>query len=856
MWPTEELAPLRSEQDNSLSHVSGCAAVTWVTTEARAAAVAALLLAAGAGAQESPGYTIRDNVLRAETRRDWQGWSIAVGAATISPDGAVTPRFQRKHVDVAVEEGSAEAGSNVALAPLAFDGDPTTAWEPDLSAPKRDWWMELKLPRVVVVDSVVLRFVEEDLGQPFLQFLVAGWRHHPPLDPSRYVIIGTDISAFWEVYRTDRPNRTERRIAFVPRTTEKSNDAFEGDALEVLHIQVTDSEGLRYREVAEGTWKALAEADRGGVDYYRRSADGRQTLTTETIYRELGPGRQGRVRFFRRERPRLAEIEVWTNGDDLAHGVIKRGARNTILSRGRELDIYSVVTDGNPTSGPSFNSGGISYFLDLGTRFWVDAIDLLTDHPGGGALAYAIDLSDGSLAPDGSVLWRRNAIDERAEANFRHFAIEPTRVRYLRLRANLNDPISLTEVMLYGEGYVAEAVLTSPMIEIGGRRGLVAMAWDATTPPGTRIDIQTRTGSAIADSLVYLDSDGNIVTEERYTTRLPRVKKGPILVYKVPGPGFSGWCDPYAGSGEEIRSPRTERYLQIRARVVADTTSKYGPPAELRAIRIALADLYTDEIVGEVYPTRSLEVGVAEPRTFYLRPTYSNSEQGFDLIRIAATAPTELDVVDVAAGREADFRDGTARRFAADRIERQTSGRDTLLLQLPAMLRRGVERVEVRLRSTLYGHIAAFDAAVKASDSAGSWQLVEVGEAAAEVRSETNVVLSVEDNRLLSPLRVEPAAITPNGDGVGDAAVFRFELSRVTGPKEVRFVVHDLGGRRVRVLSQARLDPQGAYEVTWDGRDDYGDPVPPGTYLVRVAVDAESARADGTARLATVAVAY
>jgi hypothetical protein len=815
-----------------------------------------LLGAVGGHAQNLPGYRIRDNVLRVESRNDWRGWDIAVGAAQISRDGTVTPSFLRKRVNIALEEGKAIAGSNEHLASLLFDGDLTTAWEPDLEAPERDWWIQLQLPRVVVVDSVVLRFVDEDRGQPFLQFLVAGWRRHPPLDAKRYVILGTEVSAFWEIYRTDRPNRTERRIAFVPRTTEKANDAFGGDALEVLHIQVTDSDRLRLRELAEGTWNALPAGDRGAVDYYRRSPSGRQTLTTATIYRELAPERQGRVRYFLRERPRLAEVEIWINGDNLTHGLIKRGARNTILSRKREYDIYSVVTDGNPTSGPSFSSGSMSYFLDLGTRFWVDALDFLTDYPSGGSVRFSVDLSDGALAPDGSVLWARDVIDENVAANFRHYDLPPRRVRYLRFRADSSGPISLTEVMLYGEGYVAEAVVTSPMIELGGRRGLVSIEWDIETPIGTRVEIQTRTGPTIADSLVYLDNVGNIVTEQRYTTRLPRVKRGEIIVHKVPGPGFSGWSDPHIESGEEIRSPRTERFLQIRAQVLADTTSKFGPPAELRAIRIQLADLYTDEIVGELFPTRSLTVGAPEPHTFYLRPSFSNSEQGFDQIRIVATAPTELDIVEVAAGSNADFLAGSPELFTASDVERIATGADSLVLQLPRMLRRGIERVEVRLRSTMYGHIAAFDAAIRASDARGSWQLVEVGDTIDDIASETNVVTSVEDNRVLSPLRIEPAVLTPNGDGVNDEAVFRFEVSRATGPKEVRFDIHGLGGHRVRQLSQSRLDPRGAYEVTWNGRDDAGQPVPPGTYLVRVEVDATSDRARGTVRLATVTIAY
>ena len=95
--------------------------------------VASLLWLSSAHAQES-GFTFRDNVIRVETADHWRGWDIAVGAATITEDGSVFPRFHRKRVNLALEN-TILAGSNQHLAHLAIDGDPDTAWEPDLNAP-------------------------------------------------------------------------------------------------------------------------------------------------------------------------------------------------------------------------------------------------------------------------------------------------------------------------------------------------------------------------------------------------------------------------------------------------------------------------------------------------------------------------------------------------------------------------------------------------------------------------------------------------------------------------------------------------------------------------------------------------
>jgi hypothetical protein len=824
----------------------------------------------GLGAQP-PGYSIVDNQIRVETAEHWQSWTVAVGAASITPEGTVSPRFLRKRVNAALDApkfgtdppGGAVAGSNLEAARFILDGDPNTFWGPDLDDSARDWWIQLRLGRVVVVDSVVLRFAEEDQGDPFLQFDVMGWRRPPPLAPSKYNITGTGISALWVIYRTDRPNRSERRISFVPRTTEPANTEFEGDPLDVIHILLTDSDVDRRRQVGEQTYANLPADARGAIDHYRLSGSGRQTLTRAEAYANLPPERQGAVRYYRRERPRLAEVEVWTAGDNLNLGLVSAGARATLQTErsNQAQDLSTLVTDGDFSTGPSsplFSREYITFFEDLGTIFWVDTIDFLTDYLGNAIYEFDVDVSDGSLAPDGSVLWSPVA-RERVSARFRSFDIGPTRVRYLRTRFRTRSgtaQISMMEALLYGEGYVAEAHLASDVIDLGGRKGLVTIEWEADTPEGTKLEISTRTGNTLSQRTIFRDSDGREVTEDRYRRRLPEVKKGEVTSYYEPGEEFSDWSLPYTRSGEEIRSPRTRRYLQVQVRVLADTTSKLGPPASLHSLRINLADLYTDNVTGEVWPTRVERIGEAEPRSYFLHPVFGSDDRGFDEIRVVATAATFLDVVEVRAGTRQDFLDGAERIIPAQAIVRAPTGRDTLVMRLPVMLRPGVELVEVRMETTVHGNSAAFEAAVKEAAYGGAWQLAEVGDATPMVNSETNVVVALADNRVLSELRIEPVVFTPNGDGVNDATTFSFGFSRVTGPKQLALSVYDLRGRRVRHLPRTRPDPRGSWTIPWAGDDDGGRPVPPGIYVVRLEVDAESDRAENTQRTGIVHVAY
>lgn len=816
---------------------------------------------------QARGFAVVGNQLRVESPQHWSEWDVSVGAASISPDGSVTPQFLRRQVNASLDAssfgdppGGAAAGSNPETASYIHDGDLSTFWGPDLDDLAEDWWIQLRLGRTVVVDSVVLRFVGPDVGEPFLQFDVLGWRRPPPLSPSANVLTGTDVSRLWVLYRTDRPLRDERRIAFVPRTTESASEGFVGDPLDVLHILITDSDNERLREVAPTTWSAMPEEARGAIDHYRRSSSGRLTRTSAAAYEALIPERQGPVRHFLRERPRLAEIEVWTAGDNINHGLVTRGAVTTLTTRYDEFDLSTSITDGDYSTGPSrvvFKGEKNELYEDLGTLFWIDRMHFLTDYISGSIYTFDVDVSDGSLAPDGSLLWRSIG-EQRVSARYRQFHMAPSRVRYVRARFGARSgsvQASVMETMLYGEGYVAQAELTSDVLDLGERKGLTTIEWRADTPEGTWMELSTRTGNSLSERFIYHDSDGNVVSETRYKTRLPRVKQGRILSTFEPGEDFSPWSPAYVRSGEEIRSPRTRRYLQVRARIAADTTSRDGPPAQLHSLRVNLVDLYVDELTSQLWPTRVQRIGEPEPRSLFLRAQHGSSQQGFDQVRITASAPTALDLVDLRVGSADAFRRQTPRLIVGARVERRSSLGDTLELIVPERLGTDVELIEVRLLSTQFGHSAAFEAAIKNSARQGDWQIAEVGLARPEARSASTVAVAVADNLVLSQLTVEPAVCTPNGDGINDVVHFRFQLSRLP-LSPPRLAIHDLSGRRWRQLDEVRTDSRGSYEILWDGSDAQGRPVPAGTYVVQLQVEAQSGRAEAVHRLRAVTVAY
>lgn len=82
--------------------------------------------------------------------------------------------------------------------------------------------------------------------------------------------------------------------------------------------------------------------------------------------------------------------------------------------------------------------------------------------------------------------------------------------------------------------------------------------------------------------------------------------------------------------------------------------------------------------------------------------------------------------------------------------------------------------------------------------------------------------------------------------------VIRIDLAKVQVPEPVTVRIHDLSGRPVRTLWRDREVTAGRHRVEWDGRDDAGQVVVPGIYLVRVEVRADR----GAEWVGTVGVVY
>lgn len=156
--------------------------------------------------------------------------------------------------------------------------------------------------------------------------------------------------------------------------------------------------------------------------------------------------------------------------------------------------------------------------------------------------------------------------------------------------------------------------------------------------------------------------------------------------------------------------------------------------------------------------------------------------------------------------------------------------------------------IQIRFRATMFRDATSFDTRVvdrRLTD--GRFETVYQTAEAADidlvspggelvVRFRSNENLSIVGN-----VRLSSSTVTPNGDDINDVTRLSFALLKLTRPVEATFDIYDLQGRRTRGLMNEALG-DGHHEVSWDGTDEHGVPVPPGTYVYRLTLDGDEGR--------------
>ena len=848
---------------------------------------------------QSAGHLIRDNQVVVNSRSHWQNWTFPPGTLAISPAGAVQTRRIEKDTNAALDivdylrfnppaslgdkapetialVDAIEGGSNAADVAKAFDGDRTTYWEPDPPSDEIDlasqWWFVVDLGRLVFAKKLVVRFVEEGLGDPFLLFEVLV---SDGLEPKR--LQGSGTRAFATVLRTLSRNKSQR-VFEVDLTGQPP--ALDAVPVRFVQFLATGTDGPLGAEIAQAEYERLA-ADQGAVQHFKRQLDGREVPVAQKVYELLDEERRGAIRYFRRERPRLAELEVWNAGDELVAGLLDRGG--VIATTAAQTVAFKSLIDGDLATFSGIYFGVESavadpekeLVFDLGAFYWIDTYRLAYSGLGGtrfgSFLNYRIGFSDGSLAADGQLKWTTRATKSQRQtsrgvapkARFEGIQFEPIKARFARIQWTM-EPIgsqiaTMAEMQLYGEGFQPEVSLESELIRLGGSRNLHSIEWDADEPPSTRVLIQTRTGDELGQVLHYFKNDGTEVTEEQYG-KLLSIFKGDIVAEEVPKGNWSDWSEPYSrAGGSPVASPSPRRFLKIRATLLS------ADPALspiLRSVRLHFSEPVAQNLRAEIDPFEVDRLGIERSFSLYVQPHFERLDPGFDELLLTAPANMALHPVGVFGGRADEFNAGADGVSALDPVEVMPTEPDSLLMRFPSIGPHGaIEILRLDFTTALFATGAVLQASLRNSraDDGGTWQRVDPGAVLAHIPGNTTTLISVsEPQALLTDVAMRPAVFSPNGDGINDATFFLFKVVRVEDDSPVEAAICQLNGRRVRVLAERRPLSAGSYEMGWDGRDEYGDLVPPGLYCVRLHIRTNTAGANVKDKtiLRTVAVTY
>jgi hypothetical protein len=841
---------------------------------------------------QSLGHRITATQVIVDRASHWNVWDFPPGTVDVSASGEVASARLVSNVNAALdivdflrlhppgdirkepEEitilDAVRAGSNVDGVVNVLDGDPTTYWQPDEASEDRpvsdQWWFTIDLGRYVIADRIVLTFAED--ADPLLLFDV--------LISDGFKPFGVDEIQFTPILQLFTPNKTQREFVIEL----KGQDEAPGRGLRYLQLIATGSDGPRGSVIDEEEYRRRLEeepATVGIVDYYRRQADGRQIRVDPLVYEQLSDSQRGDVVHYRREIPRLAEVEVWSLGGEILKGVAARGGTVTesdgniltgVLADGEVLNLASI-TVGAPV--PPFPPEG-SVSFDLGAFFWIDREWILFPwaRSGGKFGEYRIEYSDGSLAADGTIRWTA-AVTRQGNRDFatghEYNEFEPVKARYYRLifpRMSNYGLVVIGEMGLHGVGYLPEVTLESDLIRLGSSRNLLSIEWDAVTPPGTQVLLQTRTGNELEIVRHFYKQVNPAlprveVTETEYNALRNSWKAG-IEEEELLGSDWSDWSEPYAlAAGSPITSPSPRRYAKMRATLLSDRPEQQPT---LRSARLNFIRPVAQQLVGEIARVDIDPLGVPVVLSLYVRPVFQGGDPGFDQLLLTGPADMKFDFVGLYAGAAADFETEVPdlASLQVDDTAVLSTSADSLQVSFGRLTSAsGVEVVRLDFHTTLFSSGALLTASLQNAALGGGWQRVDVGDALSSVASNSTTLVGREaSRRLFADVTVPTPVATPNGDGVNDTAVLAFAVLLVADATPVEVEIRDLAGRLVRRITEQRARGAGRYEVAWDGLNDNGDLVAPGLYLARVRLDADLGGADltDTEIVRTLAVAY
>jgi hypothetical protein len=352
--------------------------------------------------------------------------------------------------------------------------------------------------------------------------------------------------------------------------------------------------------------------------------------------------------------------------------------------------------------------------------------------------------------------------------------------------------------------------------------------WEADVPVGSKLQLRSRSGNALAPFYTFYDRKNDEVTEEKWKSS-PAVLRGRLDTSLVVSEDWGAWSNEYQLSGEPFKSDSPRRFVQLE--MILSTDDPQLAPV-VSALSIEYEDALVQGAMGSIVP-RQTRANEDTRFTYTLWPRMEAGDSGFDVLRFTVPSPVQTAAVELSINGEV---------VAPASVEQLG---DSLLVNLPRAVTD--DSLQVSFTTRLVKNATLFPLDLGQRVRPGLWQSVEP----AERRS--NLVMLPDlpgGGSLIGDLSFSSPVLTPNGDGINDAVEVRFVVLKATAVAPV-VEIFGLSGRIVATLV-AEEDGL-ARRASWSGRNAAGQVVVPGLYLCRIELGTQAG--EDTA-LHSIAVAY
>ena len=442
-------------------------------------------------------------------------------------------------------------------------------------------------------------------------------------------------------------------------------------------------------------------------------------------------------------------------------------------------------------------------------------------------------------------------------------------VRFIRLqrKPSIDDGVrgvqqgTIGEFELKGAGVPRRVIYISQVIDLGRIVNFGNIYWSATpmryvngvaeevTDANASVKVEVRSGRDADPNVYYEFTDTGaerVVTRSRYENELkqPDQATGGGIQEGKPGlrasvvydtENWTFWSFPIAEPG--VQAP-LERGSHIQARITLESES-YFDFLRLDSLWVETSAPLALQVVGEIArsddpdPERGLtEVSLGETTdfTYDIRAQFDNvGQSGFDALRIRTGSRPSF--------KRLEMGDPLVEVEAAEIVEEE----DQLVVYLPQRVtRQSSDPLRIVFGAEVFVFANTFAGEVFDTQSANLPQQIEAGDATEAIGTNTLRVLGAgqQNSEIIENLSFASAAVTPNGDGINDALRIDYTLYRMPSAIPVELNVYDLQGRRVGRVDLG-VQSAGPQRVEWDGSNGEGSLLPPGMYLLEIALRAE-----------------